>query len=73
MSNCQLNKLKPGVKNCTEVTLNLSTNVISNSNGEYNLPNKIINNTQFWVFGKLLQMAPPANMKSSKTQLHKTG
>ena len=70
MSICQLNKLKSGIKNCTEVTLNLSTNVISNSNDEYNLPHKIISSSESFC---KLQMAPPANMKSSKTQLHKTG
>ena len=32
----QLNKLKSGIKNGTEVTLNLSWNVIGNSNDEYN-------------------------------------
>ena len=32
----QLNKLKSGIKNGTEVTLNLSSNVIGNSNDECN-------------------------------------
>ena len=31
LSNSQLNKLKPGIKNGTEVTLNLSSNLIRNS------------------------------------------
>ena len=31
LSNLQLNKLKTGIKNGTEVTLNLSSNVASNS------------------------------------------
>ena len=33
-SNSQLNELKLGIKNETEVTLNLSSNVIGNSNDE---------------------------------------
>ena len=36
MSNSQLNKLKSGTKHSTEVTLNLSSNVIGNSNSETN-------------------------------------
>ena len=36
LSNSQLNKLKSGIKNGTEGTLNLSSNVIGNSNGKTN-------------------------------------
>ena len=36
----QLNKLKPARKNRTEVTLNLSSNLIGNSNNETNFPHK---------------------------------
>ena len=32
LSNSHLNKLKPAIKNETEVTLNLSSNLIGNSN-----------------------------------------
>ena len=32
LSNSQLNKLKSGIKNGTEVNLNLSSNLIGNSN-----------------------------------------
>ena len=39
-SNLQLNKLKSGIKNGTEITLNLPSNVMSNSNGETNFPHK---------------------------------
>ena len=47
LSNSQLNKLKSGIKNGTEVTLNLSSNVIGNSNNEANFPNKLLlTNTQ---------------------------
>ena len=42
MSNSQLNKLKSGIKNGTEATLNLSSNVIGNSNDEYNFPQRLL-------------------------------
>ena len=42
LSNSQLNKLKTGIKNGTEVTLNLSINVIGDSNGAINLPHKLL-------------------------------
>ena len=32
LSNSQLDKLKSGIKNGTEITLNLSSNLIGNSN-----------------------------------------
>ena len=37
-SNSQLNELKSGMKNSTEVTLNLLSNVIDDSNDETNFP-----------------------------------
>ena len=47
MSNSQLNKLKSGTKNGTDVTVNLSSNLISNSDNEINFPNKLLStNTQ---------------------------
>ena len=36
-----LNKLKSGIKNATEVTLNLSSNVIGNSNDKINVSHKL--------------------------------
>ena len=46
-SNSQLNKLKSAIKNGTEVTLNLSLNLICNSNDETNFPHKLLlTNTQ---------------------------
>ena len=38
----QLNKLKPARKNRTEVTLNLSSNLIGNSNNETNFLHKLL-------------------------------
>ena len=40
LSNSQLTKLKSGIKNGTQVTLNLSSNVIGDSNDEANFPHK---------------------------------
>ena len=42
MSNSQLNKLRSGIKNGTEITLNLSWNVIGDSNDETNFPHKLL-------------------------------
>ena len=42
LSNSQLNKLKYGIKNGTEVTLNLSSKLIGNCNDETNFPHKIL-------------------------------
>ena len=46
LSNSQLiNKLKSAIKNVTGVTLNLSSNIISDSNDENNFPHKLLANT----------------------------
>ena len=42
LSNSQLNKLKAGIKNVTEVTLILSSNVVRESNAETNFPYKLL-------------------------------
>ena len=41
LSNSQLNKLKSEIKNGTEVTLKLSSNVVGDSNDEDNFPHKL--------------------------------
>ena len=38
LSNSQLNKLKSAIKNGTRVTLDLSSNIIGDSNDENNFP-----------------------------------
>ena len=38
LSNSQLNKLKAAIKNETDATLRLSSNMIGNSDDEINLP-----------------------------------
>ena len=42
MSNSQLNKLKYGIKNNTEVILKLSSNVVGDSNDENNFPHRLL-------------------------------
>ena len=47
MSNSQLNKLKSRIKNGTEITLKLLSNVVGDSNNENNFPHKLLlTNTQ---------------------------
>ena len=56
MSNSQLNKLKSGIKNGTELTLKISSNIADDSNNENNFLHKLLlTNTQFQSFVKLLQ------------------
>ena len=42
LSDSQLNKLKPAIKNWTKVTLNLSSTLIQSSNDETNFPHKLL-------------------------------
>ena len=77
LSNSQLNKLKSGIKNNTEVTFRqifkkISSNVFGNSNGENNFPHRLLlTNTQVSKLCKAFANGSPANIKLSKTQLHK--
>ena len=74
LSNSQLNKLKSGIKNGTEVTLKLSSNVVGDSNDENNIPHKLLlTNTQVLKLCKAFANNNSANIKLSKTQLHKIG
>ena len=61
--NSQLNKLKSGMKNGTEVTLDLSSNVIGNSNDETNLLHKLLlTNTQVSRLRKTFASNSTANI-----------
>ena len=44
MSNSQLNKLKSGIKNSTEVTSKLNSNFVGDSNDDNIFPQKLIIN-----------------------------
>ena len=74
LSNSQCNKLKSGIKNGTKVTLNLSSNVIVNSNEETNFPHKLpLTDGQVSRLRKALANNSSTNIKLSKTQLSKKG
>ena len=74
LSNSQLNKLKYAIKNGTKITLNVSSNIVGDSNDENNFPHKLLlNNTQDLKFCKAFANNSSANIKISKTQLHKIG
>ena len=72
MSNSKLKKLKSGIKNATEVTLSLSSNVTDNSNDEVNFSYKfLLLNTQVPVLSKAFSNGSPATIILSKSQLFK--
>ena len=57
LSNLQLNKLKLGIKNGTEVILKTSSNIVGDSNDENNFRvNYYLLINKFQSFVKLLQM-----------------
>ena len=70
--NSQIDKLNYGLKIGTEVTLNLSSNLIRNSDDETNFPCKLIlTDTQTLKTRKAFANGSSANIKFSKTQLSK--
>ena len=74
LSNSQLNKLKSGIKNGTEVILKISSNFVGDSNDENSFLHKLfLTNTQVSRLRKAFANGSSANIKLSKTQLHKIG
>ena len=74
LSNFQLNKSKSGMKNNAEITPKFSSNVVGNSNDENIFPHKLLLvNTQVSELRKVFANNSAANIKLSKTQLHKIG
>ena len=74
LSHSRFNKLKFGIKNETEVTLNLSSNLIEiwwNSNDESNFPHKILTDTQVSKIQEAFANGSSVNIQFSKTQLPK--
>ena len=68
LSNAQLNKSQLGITNGPEVTLNLSSNVIGDSNDETNFPLKLLlTDTQNSRLSKAFADNLSANIKLSKT------
>ena len=73
LSNSQLNTLKSAIKNGTEVSLNLSSNIVGYSNDENNFPQKLLlTNTQVLKLCKAFSNDSSANIKLSTTHLHNT-
>ena len=74
MYNSQLNKLKSGIKNGTEVTLKLSSNVAGDSNDEDNCLHKLLlTNTQVSKLCKAFANNSSVNIKLSKGKSYKIG
>ena len=72
LSNSQLNKLKSGIKNETEVVLRLSSNMVGYSDDEANFPHKLLlTNRQVANLRKAFANHSSADIKLSKTQLSK--
>ena len=68
LSNSELSILKSGIKNGTEVTLKLSSNVVVDFNDENNFPhNLLLTNTQVSRLRKAFANGSSANTKLSKT------
>ena len=68
-SNSQHNKLKSGIKNGIEVTLNLSSNVIDDYNDGIDFPDKLLlNDRQVSSIYNALVNNSSVNIKLSKTQ-----
>ena len=66
------NKLKSGIKNCTEVTLSFSSNVIHNSYDETNFGHELfLTTTQDWRLCKAFANGSSANINLSNTELSK--
>ena len=72
LSNSQLNKLKSGIKNGTQVSLNNPSNVIGDSNDETNFTHKLLlTDTQVSRLRKDFANGSSGNIQFSKTQLSK--
>ena len=64
LSNLQLDKLKSGIKKCTEESLKILSNIFGDSNDENDF-------RQVLKLRKTFANSSSANIKSSKNQLHK--
>ena len=67
LSNSQLNKLKSGIKNGTELTLKISSNVVGDYNDENNFLQKLLlTKAKVSKLPKAFTNNSSANMKLSK-------
>ena len=72
LPNLQLNKLKLGIKTATETTLKLSSNVVGDSNDEYNFSHEsLLIDAKVSKLHKAFANGSTANINLLKTQLHK--
>ena len=70
LRNSKLNKLRSGIKNSTEVTLKISSNIVGDSNNEYNFPHKLLlTNTQVSKFRKAFANNSSANINFIKNSV----
>ena len=65
-SNSKLSKLKSGIKNGAEVTLNISWILIENFNEEVDFPHKLLTDTQVLKVCKTFANSLSANIKFSQ-------
>ena len=66
MPNSKLNKLKPGIKNGSKVTLKIWSNVVVNSNDENNFLHKLLfTNIQVSRLCKAFANGSSANIKET--------
>ena len=69
LSNSQLNELKSGIKNGTELTLKISSKIVRDSNDENNFARKLfVTNTQVLRLCKAFANGSSANIKLPKPQ-----
>ena len=74
MSNSQINKIKSEIKTGIEITRKILSNVVGDSNDENAFPNKLmLSNTEVSKLHKAFPNTFSANIKLTKTQLHKIG
>ena len=72
LSNSQLDKLKSSIKNENDVVLRISSNMVSNSNGNTNFPHELLlTNRQVANIRKAFAKNTSIDIKLSKTQLSK--
>ena len=70
LSNSQLKTLKLGIKNGTEVTLKISSNVVGDYNDENNFPHKLLlTNTQISRLRKAFAKNYSANIKLTNNSI----
>ena len=74
LSSSQIDNLKYERKTGTELTLEISSNIVGDSNDENNFPHKIsLTNTQVQRLCKAFVNNSEANIELSKTHFHKIG